>query len=96
MSQKKDETLEDFVECLQYNLQRSGHTNVGDDILKIILLREIRYDCLDILNILGKGDISKEKIQDIMELCRRCSRGSSKTKTQNRYVFSRSLKSVNG
>lgn len=60
-----------------------GHIDVGDDILKIILLQGIRDDCLDMLNLLGKGDISKEKFQDIVELCRRCSGGSSKTRTHN-------------
>ena len=33
---------------------------MGLDVLKIILLRGIRNDFLDMLNLLGKGDISKE------------------------------------
>ena len=60
MVQKDDESLEDFVEMLLYNVQRAGQTNMGLDVLKIILLRGIRDDCLDMLNLLGKGDISKE------------------------------------
>jgi predicted transcriptional regulator len=39
MMQKEDENLEEFVERLQYNLQRSSHPNVSKDIIKNILLK---------------------------------------------------------
>ena len=77
MSQKEDESLEDFVERLEYNVQRSRHPDLDPDILKTILLRGIRDEHLDVLNLLGKGDISKESYQDILTLCRRSSRGTS-------------------
>ena len=60
MVQKEDESLEDFVERILYNVQRVRQTNTGLDVLKIILLHGIRDDRLDMLNLLGKGDISKE------------------------------------
>ena len=60
MSQREDESLKDFVERLEYNVQRSVLPDLDIDILKIIMLRGIRDEHLDILNILGKGDISKE------------------------------------
>lgn len=44
MVQKEDENLEDFVERLQYNLQRSDHPNMSKDILKTILLKGVRDD----------------------------------------------------
>ena len=47
MVQKEDESLEDFVERFLYNVQRAGQTNMGLDMLKIILLRGIRDDFLD-------------------------------------------------
>ena len=37
MVQKEDESLEDFVERLLYNVQTAGKTNMGLDVLKIIL-----------------------------------------------------------
>jgi hypothetical protein len=90
MSQKEDETLEYFLDRLQYNLQRSGHLDVSKDILKTILLKGVRDDCLDMLNMLGKGDISKESYDDIVNLCKRCSRGSTRNKTTTRdTTFSR-------
>ena len=60
MVQKEDESLEYFVERLLYNVQRAGQMNMGLEVLKIILLHGSRDDCLDMLNLLGKGDISKE------------------------------------
>ena len=73
MSHKEDESLEDFVERLEYNVQRSGHLDLDPDILKTILLRGIRDEHLDMLNLLRKGDISKESDQYILTLCRRSS-----------------------
>ena len=71
MVQKDDAILEDFVERLLYNMQKSGHTNIGRDVLKIILLRGIRQDWIDILNLLWKGDTSKENFDHIMDLRQR-------------------------
>ena len=96
MNQREDESLEGFVERLEYNIQRSGHPDLDPDILKTILLRGIRDEHLDILNLLGKGDISKESYQDILTLCRRSSQGTSRTRAQPNDTFSRVQKSANG
>ena len=72
MVQRDDEILEDFVERILYNVQRAGQSNMGLDVLKIILLCGIREDFLDMLNLLGKGDISKESFENIVELCQLC------------------------
>ena len=72
MVQKEDENLEDFVEKIQYNLQRSNHLDVSKDILKTILLKGVRDDSLDMLNMLRKEDISKESYDEIGNLCKRC------------------------
>ena len=96
MMQKDDEILEDFVEILLYNVQRLGHIDIGRDALKIILLRGIRECCLDMLNLLGKGDISKESFDHIVDLCRRYSKRSSRTSTRERDIFTRAQKSASG
>ena len=36
--QKEDNNMEDCVEHFKYTLQRSSHSNLDKDILKIILL----------------------------------------------------------
>ena len=40
---------------------------MGLDVLKIILLHRNRDDCLDMLNLLGKGDISKESFENTID-----------------------------
>jgi hypothetical protein len=70
---------------------------VSKDILKTILLKGVRDECLDMLNMLGKGDISKESYDDIINLCKRCSRGSTRNKSATGdTTFSRVHKSANG
>ena len=70
MNHKEDESLEDFMERLEYNVQRSRHPDLDPNILKKIFLRGIKDEHLDMLNLLGKGYISKECYQDIQTLCR--------------------------
>ena len=70
--------MEYIVERILYNVQRVGQTNMGLDVLKIILLHGIRDDFLDMLNLLGKGDISKDSFEKIVELYKRYSRRSSR------------------
>ena len=83
-------------------MQRVGQTNMGLDVLKIILLRGIREYCLDMLNLLGKGDILKESFEKIVEPCKRYSRGSSKNNKRYKQdklehvVFNRTKNSSNG
>jgi hypothetical protein len=89
--------LKIFVERLQYNLQSSGHPNVNKDIMKTIFLKGVRDDCLDMLNMLGKGYISNESYDDIVNICKICSRGSTRNKSTTRdTTFSRVHKSTNG
>ena len=75
---------------------------MGLDVLKIILLRGIRDEFLDMLNLLGKGDISKEPFENIIELYKRYSRGSSRNNKWEKWdklerdFFNRTQKSSNG
>jgi hypothetical protein len=49
------------------------------------------------MNMLGKGDISKESYDEIVNLCKRCSRGSSRNRSNSRdTTFSRVQKSASG
>ena len=75
---------------------------MGLDVIKIILLRGIRNDFLDMLNLLLKGDISKESFEKIMELLKRYFRGSSRNNKRDKQdklecdVFDRIQNSSNG
>ena len=96
MVQKYDESWEDIVERLLYNVHRSGQTTIGRDVLKIILLWGIREDCTGMLNILGKRHDSKESIYHIVDLCRWYSKGSSRINSRDRDIFSWEQKSHGG
>jgi hypothetical protein len=54
MSQKEEESLEDYLKCLHYNLQRSKHNYLDKDISKKIMIQGMRDDYLDMLNLMGK------------------------------------------
>lgn len=61
-----------------------------------MLICAMRDDFLDMMDILSKGDISKESYDDIIALCLICSRGSSKMRMGVRDVYARIHKSANG
>ena len=69
------------MESFKYLLQRSGHLNLDKEIFKVILLRSFREDSMELLNIVGKGDISKETFEGICDLCIQCSRGLARNKS---------------
>ena len=79
MMQKEDENLEDLLERFQYNLKRAKMSNLDDETLKALILKSIRDEWIDILNMMGKGYISQLPLRDITELCIHLSRGKSKT-----------------
>ena len=68
MTHKEEEILKDYVEWSHYNLQRSKHNDLDLGILKTIFIRGMRDDCLDTLNLLGKGEISQEAFTEIINL----------------------------
>ena len=84
MVAKPSETLEEYVECFQYNLQISPYTNLPDNVLKTTLIRGMKDQWVETLNIMGKGDIYQENYNDIVNLCIKCSRGSSRLKLVGR------------
>jgi hypothetical protein len=79
MTQGEEESLEEYVERFQYNLQRSKQKQLGKETLKILLLKGIHDESLEILNLMGTGDVFQLPYDDICELCRRYSRGNFKT-----------------
>jgi len=58
------------VEIFQYNLQRSKMNQLIKDTKRTIFLRVIRVEPLEILNLMGGGDISKLSYDEVCELCR--------------------------
>ena len=71
--------MEDLLEIFNYNNKREKMKNLDQDTLKALLLKTIRDEWIDILNMMGKGDISQLPLPDIAELCINLSRGKCKT-----------------
>lgn len=82
MTAKLNETLEEYVECFQYNLQRSPYASLPlpDNVLKIALIRGMKEQWIETLNIMGRGDIYQENFADIIDLCIKGSRGRTGVK----------------
>ena len=80
MVAKPNETLEEYVEHFQYNLQRSPYANLPDNVLKTTMIKGMKDQWVETLNIMGKGDIYQEYYDNIIDLCIRCSRGSRRLK----------------
>jgi hypothetical protein len=57
------------------------------------MLRGIKDNCMDLLNLMGEGDISQVGYDDIYDLCRRYSRGISKHGKGLRDISTRITKS---
>jgi hypothetical protein len=95
MTAKENETLEEYVERFQYNLQRSPYDTLPGEVLKATLIKGMKDEWVETLNLMGKGDIYQETYDNIILLCIRCSRGSTQTRsgmwaplTRNRNITS--------
>lgn len=96
MVAKPSETLEEYVERFQYNLQISPYTILPDNVIKTILIRGMKDQWVETLNIMGKGDIYQEIYNNIIDLCIKCSRGSIRLKPAGRDASPRDKKSLGG
>lgn len=70
---EEDETLEEYVEIFQYNLQISPYTTLPIEILKTIIIIGMKDEWIETLNLMGKGVIYKEEYDEIINLCIRSS-----------------------
>jgi hypothetical protein len=61
-------------------LQRTKQNALDSETLLIILLRGIKDDCMDALNLMGVGYVSQMTYEDICELCKHYSQGTTKSR----------------
>ena len=78
MSQQEDESLEEYLERFMYNLQKSKYNSLTSDIIRTIFLKGIQDEYLDVLNPMGKGDVSYLPFDQITELCQKYSQGRAR------------------
>ena len=74
MSQKEDESLEEYLERFLYNMQKSKQSSLTSNITRTIFLKGIRDVYLDVINVMGKGDIYYLPFDEIAQLCQKYSR----------------------
>lgn len=70
MSQEDDESLEDYVERFQYNLQSNKQNTLDHETLCILFLKGIQEDSIDTLYLMGARDISL--LSNICQICDLC------------------------
>ena len=96
MVDKTNETLEEYVEHFQYNLQRSPYENLPPEVLKTTMIKGMKDQWVETLNIMGKGDIYQEDYDNIIDLCIKCSKGSTRLKPFGCDVIARDNKASGG
>ena len=79
MTQHEEENLEDYLLRFLYNLQKSKQSSLNSDTIRIIFLKGVRDDYINVLNLMGVGDIYFLPFDQISKLCRKYSRGKEKT-----------------
>ena len=63
--------------------------------MKTTLIRGMKYQWVETLNIMGKGDIYQESYPNIIDLCIRSSRGNTRLKSAERDIITRENKTSN-
>jgi hypothetical protein len=96
MTQHEEENLEDYLEIFLYNLQKSKQSYLNFDTIRTIFLKGVRDDYINVLNLMGAGDISFLLFDQISELCRKYSRGKAKTGKDSRDSLSKVSISASG
>ena len=73
MTAKDNETLEEYVEWFQYNIKRSPYAALSKYVLKVTMIKGMKDEWIETLNLNRKGDSYQEDYDDIFQLCIWCS-----------------------
>ena len=68
-----------------YDVKREKLHHLGFDTLKNLLLRTIRDDWIDLLNLMSKGDVYQLSFEEIFETCKHISRGRERLISQHQH-----------
>lgn len=84
MIARLSETLEEYVEQFQNNLQWSPYETLPlpDNVLKTTLIKGMKEQWIETMNIMGKGHIYQEECANSIKLYIRSSRGSMRLKLE--------------
>ena len=62
-------------------MQISPYGTLPGEVLKATLIKGMKDEWVQTFNLMGKGDIYQETYDNIVQLCIRCLRGSTQTKS---------------
>jgi hypothetical protein len=77
-------------------LQISPYTTLPGEVLKATLIKGMKDEWVETSNLMGKGDIYQETYDNIIQLCIRCSRGSTQTRSRIQAPLTRSSNITSG
>ena len=78
MNQREDDSLHDLIKRLIYNVKREKLHCLGSDTLKTLLLRTIRDESIDLLDLMSRGDVYQLSFGEICETCKHISKGKAR------------------
>jgi len=78
MNQREYESLQDLIERFMYKVKRGKLHHLGSNTLKTLLLRIIRDEWIDLLNLMSRGDVYQLSFEEICERCEHISRGKAR------------------
>jgi hypothetical protein len=90
MTQGPDESLEDFEEIFQLSYKRSQNFTLDKDSLNHVLLRGVREDMTETMNLLSNRYIYQLDYDDIKKIFKNHSRSSRKKGRSSRGLVSQS------
>ena len=67
MNEKQDEILEDLIERFIYNVKREKLHHLVSDTLETLLLRTIRDEWIDLLDLMSRGDVYQLSFEELCE-----------------------------
>ena len=87
MNKKEYERLEDLTERFMYNVNREKLHHLESNTLKTLLLRTIRDEWIDLLDLMSRGDVYQLSFEEICETFKNISRGRERvSKSTSRSV----------
>ena len=68
ISQKEEETLEDYVSCFLYTLQKNPQDVLSEDSQKLVFLRGVNDSCVEALDLMVGGDLYQSSWDDLKKI----------------------------
>jgi len=78
ISHKEEETLEDYVSQFLYTLQKNPQHTLSEDSQKLVFLRGVNDDYLEVLDLMVGGDVYQDYWNEFKKICKKYSRKTMK------------------